>query len=293
MSRSRRTNAVALSRREHQNTAGLTLIWRSCRSSVSREVVNMATDATDEATDGTTKIKRSTTTYPYYGIEESLKVARAVAKLGTKDVRDEDIAKELDREPSSRFFSYYASSAREFGLISRTGRGEAMRTSLTDLGRRAITRVDDATTRATMMAVFLTPPLYKNIADAYAGMQLPDEQGLANLLNLQYGIVDGVKSAAAQAFIDSARFAGFLRDGCLDLGSVTQKPAAASAPAPARDQALSQSTGEQRSITLPSGAIITVSTSVGLMSLPKDERLLVLDLIDKLDEHQPSNGVRP
>lgn len=186
---------------------------------------------TDEARDDAGKTKRSNTSYPYYGVEESLKVAKAVAKLGTKDVRDEDIAKELSREPSSRFFSYYTSSAREFGLIARTGRGETMRTSLTDLGRRAITRIDDASTRSTMMAVFLTPQLYKSIADTYAGMQLPDVEGVANLLSLQYGIVEGVKVTAAQAFIDSARFAGFLTpDGCLDMGNAATKIQAPLAP---------------------------------------------------------------
>ena len=40
----------------------------------------------------------------------------------------------------------------------------------------------------------------------------------------------------------------------------------------------------ERSVTLPSGAVVTIRLSVAVSSLPKKERDLVRALLDKLDE---------
>jgi hypothetical protein len=162
--------------------------------------------------------KRSEWPYPYYDLEESLEVARAVGKHGGSGVRDVALAKEINREATSRFFNYYLSSAKEFGLVTRDRVEDGMRTSLTDLGRRLIVKIDEATTRADRMRAFLTPKLYRALAQRYKGIELPDVEGLANLLELDYGLVGGVKVPAAEGFRKSAAFAGFLTaDGRIEF----------------------------------------------------------------------------
>ncbi len=84
--------------------------------------------------------------------------------------------------------------------------------SLTPLARSILHPVDPAETPRHYRQALLEPPLYSELAAQFADKKLPDATILGNVLYHNHQIIASAKQVAAEAFLESARFAGALGD---------------------------------------------------------------------------------
>ncbi len=177
---------------------------------------------------------RSDTPYPYHSIREGERLVEAIAKAGGTEASEDDAMKAINlQSKSSRSWTYRLSTAIQFGLVQKTGRGEATRVFITSLGRMISMPESPDEVQVARMRAFLTPPLYQQLAKRYAGAPLPDAKGLANVLARDFAILPSVSEVAAEAFIESARHAGAV--GSNGRLSANGGAVAAPAQAPAGD----------------------------------------------------------
>lgn len=170
---------------------------------------------------------RSETPYPFYSLAEAVKVGEAVRKAGGNSAPDRDVTGALGlTSTQSRGWTYRVSSAREFGIIERTGRGEAARLQITELFARYAHPGSDEEKRAALREMVGSPTLYAQLLARYRGAPKPELQGLANVMWREYGILESVKVDAAKAFLSSIEFAGLLTPQGVIVG--TSQPVAAS-----------------------------------------------------------------
>lgn len=216
-----------------------------------------AEDDRDEA--GSDGKRRSGVTYPYFSLEESLEFARTARSLGGNEVREEELLKELKLSRSTKSWAYKLSSAREFGLIQKTGRKQEARVALTDLARKLLLPGDDAETEAAKLAAFLNPQLYKGLYKRYAGATVPPVERLANVLQRDFFLLDTVAKTAAEAFIASAKWVGLVTptNDLLEPGAVREATPAAnpvvSTPADVKPDPPPASAAPLRTIQVPEG----------------------------------------
>lgn len=183
----------------------------------------------EEAPDETADAKRrSGATYPYFSLEEALGFAKQVRDRGGNEVREEDLLEAMKLSRSTKSWIYKLSSAREFGLLVRQGRKEAARVMVTDLGKKLLLPGDDAETAAAKRAAFLSPALYQKLYERFVGAVVPAVDRLANVLIRDFDLLESVATAAASAFIDSAKFAGMVSAS----GHILAESAGAKEPLP-------------------------------------------------------------
>ena len=123
-------------------------------------------------------------------------------------------------------FSARLSAARQFGLLVLKDEGY----SLTPLAKSILHPVDTAEVPRLYRQALLEPPLYQKLAEQFHEKRLPEANILGNVLYNNYQIISSAKQAAAEAFIDSGRFAGAIGED--HVFRPTGAPAAPPAPAP-------------------------------------------------------------
>ncbi len=126
---------------------------------------------------------------------DGLSAADIASALGYKNIK-------------TNTFSARLSAARQFGLLSLTGDGYA----LTPLAREILHPVDPSGLGRLHRQALLKPPLYAELAERLAGKRVPDAEILGNVLYHNHQIIASAKRQAAEAFLESARFAGALGD---------------------------------------------------------------------------------
>ncbi len=157
---------------------------------------------------------RSEEAYPYYSVQEGIRLAEAVQKAGGRSAAVSDVMKVLGlSSAAARGWTYRLSTAREFGLVEKSGRGDEAKIQVTDLFMAYTHPTSEAEKRATLMQIVLKPALYGKLLARYRGAPKPDVIGLANLLMREHGLLATVKEPAAEAFIDSIEFAGLITNG--------------------------------------------------------------------------------
>jgi hypothetical protein len=195
-------------------------------------------------------------TCPYCSLPDIIDFAKIVRRVGGNSVAESQVLRKLKINTRvTRSWSYRLASAREFGLLDRTGRKEEARLLLTELCVRLLTSSDDRLEGARMSA-FRRPRLYVELVDRYLGAPAPSVEDLASVLVRDFGLLDSVAERAAQAFLDSAQFAGVIT---VD-GHVGSRGNGAQLEAPARPP---QKTSEGDS---PSGATDATLSTDGLIT---------------------------
>ena len=83
---------------------------------------------------------------------------------------------------------------------------------MTPLAREILHPVDPAEQPRLYRQAWLKPPLYADLANRLGGKRVPDAEILGNVLYHNHQIIASAKRSAAEAFLESARFAGALGD---------------------------------------------------------------------------------
>lgn len=145
--------------------------------------------------------------FPYFDLDEAIKVARVMQDVGGGVAMDRDqVSAALNLAGGT--FSNKLSAAKQFGLIdSQQGKW-----SLTALGYDIL---DPARERAAKAASFLSVELYKKAFDEFRGRILPSKGGLEHAFTT-FGVAQKQKEKARQTFERSARSAGFFPNGSED-----------------------------------------------------------------------------
>ncbi len=162
----------------------------------------------DEAPPTRAKRERSTR-YPGVPLAQSVEFCKFIEREGLDGLTATDIASASGiKNIKTNTFSAKLSAARQFGLLLLKDEGYA----LTPLARSILHPVDlDEVPRLHRQAL-LEPPLYADLAGQFAEKRVPDAPILGNVLYHNYQIIASAKQAAAEAFLESARFAGSLGD---------------------------------------------------------------------------------
>ncbi|MGE3818570.1 MAG: hypothetical protein AB7I30_03995 [Isosphaeraceae bacterium] len=153
--------------------------------------------------------RERSTRYPGVTLAESLKFCESIQDLGVDGLSSSEIATALGyRNIKTNTFSARLSAARQFGLLQLTGDGYA----LTPLAQAILHPVDPAELPSLYRQALLKPPLYAELAERLGGKKVPDPTILGNVLYHHHDIIATAKQAAAEAFLESARFAETLGD---------------------------------------------------------------------------------
>jgi hypothetical protein len=153
--------------------------------------------------------RERSTRYPGVTLAEALKLCESVEDLGVDGLSATDIASALGyKNIKTNTFSARLSAARQFGLLTLTGDGYG----LTPLAKEILHPVDPAELPRLYRQALAKPPLYADLAERMGGKKLPDPAILGNVLYHSHQIIASAKQAAAEAFLESARFSGALGD---------------------------------------------------------------------------------
>lgn len=145
--------------------------------------------------------------FPYFDLDASIEVARAIHNKGGGSASLDQLAAYLNHKGKSGTFLTKLASARTFGLIGNTVSGVVR---ATDRGRAIIAPtypgVDD---RRARVDAFLAVPLFGALYKAFKDRQLPPQEGLENALEQEFAVPKQSVKFARRSLISSARQAGF------------------------------------------------------------------------------------
>jgi hypothetical protein len=164
-----------------------------------------AVRAAQSSGDETDKRERSTIQFPYNDLDDAVSIAKAVHENAGLSCTIDQLAAYVKNSLTSGAFRLRVANASTFGLTENE-RGEVR---LTSLGRRIADASQEAAAR---VEAFLTVPLYARIHDNYKGYTLPGAAALEKFM-LEVGVSSKQTGKARQAFMRSARQAGFFAHG--------------------------------------------------------------------------------
>jgi hypothetical protein len=143
-------------------------------------------------------------------------------------MREMNVVKTTDR-----MWAYGIPGASYFGLIERIGRGEAGRIKLTELGLQIALPGTPIEERAAKVAAIQKPELYALLLEKFAGHPVPSKDGLKNILQRDFKIVESMAPSAAEAFLDSLKVAELISptNSILSLGDGVATPSGEKTPA--------------------------------------------------------------
>lgn len=141
------------------------------------------------------------------GLAECLKLCESIQDLGVDGLTASDIASALGyKNIKTNTFSARLSAARQFGLLALTNEGYG----LTSLARDILHPIDAAELPRFYRQALVCPPLYAELVERLGGKKVPEATILGNVLYHSHHIIASAKQSAAEAFLESARFAGAL-----------------------------------------------------------------------------------
>ena len=165
--------------------------------------------------------------YPGATLEESLALCEAIDRMALDGLSAAAIAEGLGYSSiRTNTFSAPLSAARQFGLLNLAGDGYR----LTQLARSLLHPSDPAAVPQLRREALRKPPLYAELTARLDGKRVPDATVLGNVLYHHHQITARAKQAAAELFLESARFAGAL--GVDDVLHAQGPPSPSSAPVP-------------------------------------------------------------
>ena len=169
---------------------------------MTKEQVQNIQDGQTVAEDGR---ERSSIQFPYNDLNSVIEVAKAIHDNAGMECTLDQLAAYMKQSMTSGSFRLRISGAATFGLTDN----ERGKVRLTSLGRRIADPAQGAAARA---EAFLAVPLYQRIYDHYKGYTLPGAAAIEKFMR-EVGVAPKVTDKARQAFLRSARQAGFFEHG--------------------------------------------------------------------------------
>lgn len=167
--------------------------------------------------------------YPGVSLADALEFVRSVDSRGLSGLPSAELANALGvKNVRTNTFSARLSAARQFGLLGTQGDGFAP----TPLARSILHPTDKAAVYRLLLQALVEPPLYASLAARYADKVVPEAAVLANVLLHHEGITASAKGAAAENFLQSARFAGALGEDRIFQPRGAEAAARIESPAP-------------------------------------------------------------
>jgi hypothetical protein len=165
--------------------------------------------------------ERSTIGFPYNDLDQAIRVANAIYRVGGSSLTREQLAADLKVSSTGGGFSLLTQTAKTFGFVTY-GQGTIQ---LTELGRQIN---DPKREKVAKSTAFLTVPLYKAIYEKYKTGAIPPATALENEM-AGLGVAKKQTDKARQVFQRSAQQAGFFAHGTDRLilpaiGPVTPEP---------------------------------------------------------------------
>jgi hypothetical protein len=154
---------------------------------------------------------KSGVAFPYYGLNESIQVAH-VMHHGNGGAADRaQLAALLNyKSTNSGTFLTRVAAARLFGLIEP---GDGNRLRVTMRGRYIVAPISPAQQAAAKAEAFLAVDLFRRVFDMFNGSELPEEAGLKNLFENDFGVVKTRIVPTIRIMRESADEAGFFKLG--------------------------------------------------------------------------------
>ncbi len=151
--------------------------------------------------------------YPGVPLADAIELCRQLDSKGLDGLSADMIAQAMGyKNIRTQTFSARLSAARQFGLLTLAGEGYG----LTPLARSILHPTDPNDLANLHHRAFQTPPLYAELVQRLEGKRVPEPETLANILYHHHQITGSAKHSAAEAFLESARFAQTLgADGIL------------------------------------------------------------------------------
>ncbi len=149
---------------------------------------------------------RSAVSFPYYALEPSLDVPRAIHEQAGGSCSREQLAPMLGYSGTKNggFLSRVAAS-RLFGLVDDTG--GMLR--LTALANQILSPVHDNDAVRGKIEAFLNVELFSRVYERFKGQSLPSQSGMENLFRTEFKVVPAQVKTALRNLMDSAESAGF------------------------------------------------------------------------------------
>lgn len=162
---------------------------------------------------------------PSYGVEQALRVARAIAdsygKNPTKPLR---VAEAMNTQPGSSGFRMLCGASIAYGLTEGGYNSDLI--SLTPLGRRIVAPTREGDDAAALREAVLRPRVIRDFLTRYNESKLPAEAIGSNVLE-ELGVPGDRAKSVFGFIVDSAKAVGFLREvkgqTYVDLDSVEVK----------------------------------------------------------------------
>ena len=123
-------------------------------------------------------------------------------------------ATQLKVSETTKSFKYALSAAKQFGLISTSGKAIVF---LDPAKRFTRPTESELALDQLKMDCFSTPKIYSELIKEYKGNALPPIKTLENIFVTHHGVAPNVANSAAQTFIETATEVGALKNGILDL----------------------------------------------------------------------------
>ena len=142
--------------------------------------------------------------YPPIGIEEALKFAEIIDKLGGRNISEQILLQELGLNTKTKSFWAKTAGAKQFDLIAVDGKTY----TLTERARLLLRPKSESDKKNLLRETFLTPELYKDLNERFKEKPIPE--ALPNILHHDYSMNKNVSNDAVDAFIESAKFVGLL-----------------------------------------------------------------------------------
>lgn len=147
----------------------------------------------------------SATSYPYFNLEQSIKVASTILLNGGGTCTPDQLAHFLGYSAvRNGTYMTRVSSARLFGLISSQGNSIV----ITDRARAIVSPIMPEDAGKAKIEAFLGIELYRKVYEEFRGRMLPPETGLKNLFESNFQIVKDRVGPAVRVFYESAEQAG-------------------------------------------------------------------------------------
>lgn len=145
--------------------------------------------------------------YPQYDLKSSIDVARTLhSKGGTGSAAE--LAEYLGYSSvNNGAFLTRVASAKLFELLD----GQAKAYQVSERALRILAPESDAAAEQDKVEAFLSVPLFKAVFDRFHDQPLPDAEGLANSLRVNFSIPETQAKAAVARLLDSADEAGLFR----------------------------------------------------------------------------------